>query len=120
MNSKLEQILFDSKEWIKSNPQAYPNYVEEVYGIYEVYGLAIIDKIISICREGEKTQTTCKGVEQAIIREFGIQDLVKQKHTDTLVELHNARELFKNSALGDIIENAICEIESLRMEVRRK
>jgi hypothetical protein len=34
--------------------------------------------------------------------------------------LHNAREIFKNSALGDILENAICEIESLRLETRRK
>jgi hypothetical protein len=35
---------------------------------------------------------------------------------DIINELTNARELFKNSALGDILERAILEIEQLRSD----
>jgi hypothetical protein len=38
------------------------------------------------------------------------------KKNDVVVQLNQARELFKDSALGDILELAILEIEQLRSD----
>jgi len=81
---------------------------------YDEFGRKIIDVCLKICEDGEKTQTTCTGVAQAIRQRFGI--LPPKK--DLLKDMEDARELFKPSHLSRLLEDAICEIESLRMERR--